>query len=127
MSERMLRREFLTAAGKVVLVIPAAAFLANCGGSSSGMNQQGNSLTVTSSSTLGHNHNLSVPFSDIDQPPAGGVELSTSTASPYGIGTHSHVVTLSTDDLTSIMNGGAVSVDTSTVSDHHHSFTIQMG
>jgi hypothetical protein len=128
MTERMLRREFLTAAGRVVLVLPAAAFLASCGGSSSGMNDSGggSGLTVTSSSALGHSHNLFVPADDVDNPPDSGVTLSTSSSSAYGIGSHSHMVALSNDQLTTIMNGGTVSVDTSTFSDHHHSFTIRM-
>jgi len=56
---------------------------------------------------------------DIDTPPAEGISRSTSTDSG-----HSHMVTITKEQLTNLKNGMKETIKTSVVGDHNHEFTF---
>lgn len=127
MDEMLIRRSFLTRVGRLSIVLPAGALAVRCGGGSDGgMAPPTDGFAVTSSASSGHTHELFVPFDLVEQPATAAASLTTQAASTYGVGSHTHVVALSIDDLTSVMHGGSVDVMSSTSAGHAHAFAIRV-
>lgn len=99
-----------------MLILPALGFLEGCGNSGTG---SGSSLTATSSS-VGHTHTFTISAANLSAPPDAGLSGADSTS-----GGHNHVVTLTKAQLTNIAAGTAVTVSSSTVDSHSHSYTFQ--
>ncbi|HEX7503254.1 MAG TPA: hypothetical protein VF451_07510 [Acidobacteriota bacterium] len=97
-------------------------FLASCSGSGSAVNPPP-TLDFNSSIVLGHFHTITINKSDIDNPPAAGLALTTSVTSA-----HSHRFTMTPDELLSVAAGSAVTVITDFGNGgdgvHTHSFSI---
>ncbi len=122
------RRELLMRFGRLVVIFPALAMAARCGGGGSGDGggDPANGFTIASSTALGHSHDLFVPFEVVEQPAASARSLTSSAASTYTLGGHTHTVVLSVDDLTRIMHGETVTVTSSSTSGHMHAFAIRL-
>jgi hypothetical protein len=115
----MERRTFVIQAGKAFPVIIGALYLVDCGSTTSPSAIAG--VSSTSTVVNGQPHTESVPASD-QLHPANQTYTSSNDAG------HTHVVTLTASQLTTIASGGAVTV-TSTMSavtgSHSHGFTFQ--
>ena len=100
----------------LVLMVTVAIIAApGCGSSASG------DLTVTSSVVGGHSHQITIAGTDIRTPPPGQkVIISTAVGTP----SHTHTVTLTTQDYTDIGNGLPVTKTSSTDAGHSHDFSI---
>src|SRR5436305_7500479 len=108
------RREFLVAAGRLMIALPVgwsiAGTVAGCGsGSTSGgcanagkLVTSGTNLVFTSSCDAAHTHDFTLMTTELSAPPAAGVMRDTSIDT---VDNHSHVVTLSQADLTAIQGG----------------------
>jgi hypothetical protein len=124
-TETMERRQFLINGGKVLLVLPAGWVLANCSNTTSSPAPSTNvgtgTLMFTSSITEGHNHTFSMTVQEIDSPPSGGISRDTSTTL-----NHMHVVTLTAAQMDQIAAGQVVTMDTSLVQNHLHTFAFSL-
>ena len=78
-------------------------------------------LTVTSTNVGNHTHDIIILRSAIQNPPAGQVIYTTTSA---GTPAHTHTVTLTQQNLTDIKNQAPVTVTSSTVNGHSHDFLI---
>jgi hypothetical protein len=118
----MDRREFLIGLGAALLVAPAAFVLNNCGGggSSSANNPPAPAATfsVISSVVFGHTHNVTMQFTDLTDPPSGGVTYVSDGAS------HQHQIFLTEQQLSDISKGGTDTVTSTVVNNHTHDWTI---
>ena len=81
-------------------------------------------ITVTSSVTLGHTHQVTISGADIDNPPVGGRTITTTAYVDAYYNSHSHTITLTQQDFQTIKDGGTVTVTTNVVNGHTHTFTI---
>jgi hypothetical protein len=103
----------------LVLVILAsvaliALMLSACAGGSAG-------LTVTTSTDFEHNHKVTIPSSDLNNPPDAVVLTTTEAGSPL----HSHTVRVTKHDIGDILNGQLVFIVTSRAADgHNHAVTF---
>jgi hypothetical protein len=79
---------------------------------------------ATSTTTLGHNHTVCVPLSDLESTPVGGRTYTTSGAATDG---HVHQVTLTQAQLLAIFAGQTIGVTTSIAESHTHNFSLQEG
>jgi hypothetical protein len=77
-------------------------------------------ITITSSVNAGHTHQVTISSTDIDNPPAADKTIDTTYS-----GGHRHTITLTTQDYESIKNGSEVTVESSSVSGHTHTFVIK--
>ena len=77
-------------------------------------------ITVTSSVNAGHSHDVTIKGADIESPPAADNTIDTSYS-----GGHRHTITLTQQDYESIKNGGEVTVTSSSVGGHTHTFVIK--
>jgi hypothetical protein len=77
------------------------------------------SITYTSSNVLAHTHQVTISTSNYTSPPADGLTQDTTIAQG-----HNHTVTLTQAQLATIGGGGTVTVDTSFVGNHLHTFTF---
>lgn len=77
-------------------------------------------ITVTSSVNAGHTHDVTISGTDINNPPAAGKTIDTTYS-----GGHRHTITLTTQDYESIQSGNEVTVESSSVSGHTHTFVIK--
>jgi hypothetical protein len=122
MTTKLTRREILSQSTTLLLMVPLAP-LAGCSSSSSGSTADSGApapcdgIEDTSTVTNNHTHTLCTLTSDLENPPAAGVDYTTS----FNAG-HSHTVTLTQAQLQSIESGGSVTVTTS--SPYPHNFTI---
>ena len=125
------RREFLTSAGGSVVTLLLTPLVGACGSSSTdyGTTSSTGATTpaascdgagATSTAVEGHTHTLCVPAADLDHPPATGATYTTSIS-----GSHDHAVAFSQAQLTTVLNGGSVTVTTSTVTGHAHDFSVR--
>jgi hypothetical protein len=136
------RREFLSRAGSLVVVLPIGFAFAGCGsdddtnndddgddqdpasysggGSCANANRVGNAGTslVVTSSCAGHTHDFTISDGNLTAPPSSGVNGATTNADG-----HTHTVTLTAADLTAINNGQTVTITSSTVG-HAHTFAF---
>jgi len=116
----MHRRVFVIQAGKKFPVVAGALYLIGCGGSSTSPSGVAD-VQSTSRVANSHTHTANVPASDQLHPADTTYTSSTDSA-------HSHMVTLTANQLSTIASGGSVTV-TSTSSavtgNHTHDFTFQ--
>ena len=77
-------------------------------------------ITVTSSINAGHSHDVTISGTDINNPPAADKTIDTT----YSAG-HRHTITVTAQDYESIKNGGEVTVTSSSVGGHTHTFVIK--
>jgi hypothetical protein len=105
----------------VMLAVLLSAGVLSCGGKSVSTGD----ITVTSSVSIAHSHQVTISGADIDNPPAGGRTITTTSYGDYYINSHSHTITLTQQDFQTIKNGGTVTVTTSVALDHTHTFTIK--
>jgi len=77
-------------------------------------------ITVTSSVNAGHTHDVTIKGADIESPPTADNTIDTSYS-----GGHRHTITLTQQDYESIKNGGEVTVTSSSVGGHAHTFVIK--
>ena len=75
---------------------------------------------ATSSVDDGHSHTVCVAASDLMSPPSGGTRYTTSSDSG-----HTHEIELSSSQLTEIAGGGDVTITTSIVQAHSHTFLLK--
>ena len=99
----------------VMLAVLLSAGVLSCGKSASP-----GDITVTSSVSAGHSHQVTISGADINNPPTGGKTISTTY-----VNSHTHTITLTQQDYQTIKNGGTVTVTTSEVNGHTHTFTIK--
>jgi hypothetical protein len=134
----MNRRELLTKFGTLMLVLPAGRVLVACGGSSYGGSSttidetgspsptptSGNTetLSFTSSVDAGHDHMMTLEVSLLIDSPTDGVSKTTTLNSA-----HTHRVEISEEQLDQIQAGQTLSIETSLVNGHTHSFQLQKG
>jgi|HubBroStandDraft_1064217.scaffolds.fasta_scaffold431974_1 hypothetical protein len=114
------RRMFLSHATTTLLLIPIVA-VAACGGGSSPNGENTGCPGVDTVSTVvdAHTHSVCVLTSDLTAPPAAGATYTSTTA----LG-HSHTITLTAAQLSSINSGQSVTVTSSSVEGHTHDFAI---
>lgn len=105
-----------------LMVISLVVLLLTAGLIGGGCSKATADITVTSSVTLGHTHQVTISAADIDNPPATAQTINTTSANG-----HYHTITLSPEDYQTLKNGGTVTVTTSVVNGHTHTFTIQKG
>jgi hypothetical protein len=67
----------------------------------------------------GHSHTVCVAPADLALPPAEGLTFATSDTDG-----HSHMMTLTQEQLKTIASGREVTVQTTTVQLHHHEFVL---
>jgi len=77
-------------------------------------------IMVTSSVNAGHSHDVTIKGADIESPPTADNTIDTSYS-----GGHRHTITLTQQDYESIKNGGEVTVTSSSVGGHTHTFVIK--
>ena len=77
-------------------------------------------ITITSSVNSGHSHDVTISGADIDSPPAADKTIDTTYS-----GGHRHSITLTPQDYESIKNGGEVTVTSSSVGGHTHTFVTK--
>jgi len=115
----MKRRTFVIEAGKAVPVVIGALYVIGCGNSSTAPSAFAE-VSSTSTTVNGHNHIANIPASD-QQKPADMTYTSSSSLN------HTHMVTLTAAQLSSLGLGGSFTV-TATVStvtgNHAHDFTF---
>lgn len=133
------RREFLVAAGRLMIAVPVGWSIlgaAACGSpSSAGGNSAssscadagklvttGTSLVFTSSCDINHTHDFTLMTTELTAPPAAGVMRDTSVDT---FDNHFHGVTLSQDELTMIESGTPVTKTTSVAGGHTHMYTFR--
>jgi len=116
----MHRRVFLIEAGKAFPVVTGALYVFGCGGSTTSPSGVADILS-TSTLVNGHSHTVNVPASDQLHPVDSTYTSSTDAA-------HTHMVTLTASQLSTLASGGSVTA-TSTASavtgTHAHDFTFQ--
>ena len=115
MSYRSITRFALVVAMVVLLVAGGATSLA-CSKKSTSTGD----VTLTSSVNAGHSHDVTISGADIESPPAADKTIDTT----YSAG-HRHTITLTPQDYESIKNGGEVTVTSSSVGGHTHTFVIK--
>lgn len=134
------RREFLASATTTLLLIPIVACSSSSSPSSSPSSPSSpgspfdggacDGVESTSSLVSQHTHLLCVPTSDLESPPAGGATYTSSVApDPLATGApdsgaHTHTVTLSQAQLSSVQAGQSVTTTSSISLEHDHTFLI---
>jgi hypothetical protein len=98
----------------VMLAVLLSAGVLSCGKSTSP-----GDITVTSSVSAGHSHQITISGADINNP------STQKTISTTYVNFHTHTITLTQQDYQTIKNGGTVTVTTSEVNGHTHTFTIK--
>jgi hypothetical protein len=123
---RASRREFLSAAGRVIVMVPAGMALGviACDGGSDecdnegDVDEQDDRIVYTSKCGSGHTHDFTVMRAVLSEPPDDGLRGQTTSYE----GKHSHTVELSADDLAMIASGMTVTKRSSLDAAHRHSF-----
>lgn len=123
------RRDFLATAGTGLVALVLTPIVSACGGDDDNASSVSPTTPVscdgageTSTVVDGHSHTVCVPNADIDDPPAAGSPYVTSVADG-----HQHDVLLTADELTTVANGGSVTVTTTVELGHTHDFSIHRG
>jgi hypothetical protein len=126
----MNRRDFV----ERLLVLPFGVFLLRCSSSSTtgyagpATNRDppgapptvsGSRVVYTSSNVDEHTHTFAIDLEDFANPPDDGVSGETSEDAQ-----HTHTLSLSSLNLTSVQNGGTLKVTTSSDAGHTHVFTF---
>ncbi|HET9830861.1 MAG TPA: hypothetical protein VFP91_04110 [Vicinamibacterales bacterium] len=116
----MQRRVFLIQAGKAVPAVVGAIYMISCGDSTVAPSAVA-SISSVSTTVNGHTHDVGIPASD-------QMKGTTTTYTTSATLSHDHMVTLSSSQLTTLGQGGSVTVTStsSTVTGNHtHDFTFQ--
>lgn len=113
----------LLVSGAAVLLLFAGVLNLAC--SSSKTPSTSSDITVTSTVTLAHTHQVTIKGTDIDNPPSADKTINTTEYGTAGYGGHYHTITLTPQDYQTIKDGGTVTVTTSVVNEHTHDFTIK--
>ena len=122
----MNRQTFL----ETLLILPIGVFLVRCSSSDSGTSggagspaappsKSGTQTSYTSSNEQSHFHTFSLDDASLTAPPAAGVSGDTSSAQ-----SHTHSVSISSDQLQRVATGQSLMVTTSSTSGHAHVFTF---
>src|SRR5689334_19186868 len=98
----MDRREFFRKCGMTFMAATTARLLAGCGGGGGGASVPANSFSVTSAVAQGHAHTIDVIRTDLSTPPAAGVVYVSSPPTTAYIENHTHSITLTSQQLTTI-------------------------
>jgi hypothetical protein len=117
---RMRRNHIL---GLSVLGVLAAFLIVGgtaCKGSTTAPTNPPEEKSFISTTAQSHTHSVQVTRLAIDSTPADGYSHATSL-----VNSHVHTFTLSQSQLQSLKNGAKLDIDTSTDSNHFHTFTIQ--
>jgi hypothetical protein len=127
------RREFLGRATVTLLLVPLVE-CSSSGAHASGPDEDGgpppeagacDGVLTTSTNVSNHTHTLCVPQSDLTSPPAeGATYTSSNNLDPINDEYHTHTVTLSAQQLSSIEGGAEVLVTSSLDDLHTHQFAI---
>lgn len=116
---KMNRREFLRTFGTAMVAAPATLYLTGCGGDDSAAPASVDGFSIQSTVVNGHSHNVVVKNADLASPPAAGVRYTSD-----GLG-HTHMITLTQQQLVDINEGRAVSVDSDADNTgHSHAWNI---
>jgi len=114
----MNRREFLVRVGGTLVAVPMVLEAVSCGSDSSpAAPAPTDRFSVTSTSTNGHTHRITLLCTDLTQ---NGITYTSTTDSG-----HSHQVTIDATKLQSIAVGGTETVQNTPDGTHMHSWTIQ--
>ena len=124
------RRDFLVAAGRLMVALPVGWSIVGCGSSTTANScanadklvTSGASLVFTSSCDLTHTHDFTLMTSELSTPPTAGV-MRDSSADPFD--NHTHSVTLTQAELMSIAGGTTVMKTTSLVNQHTHTYMFR--
>ena len=125
------RREFLFAAGRLMIVLPVGWSIAGCGNGSSTSGGCGNagklatsgsSLVFTSSCDASHTHDFTLMTTELSAPAATGIVRDTSIDT---FDNHSHSVTLSQAELMMIESGATVTKATTPTNGHEHTYMFR--
>jgi hypothetical protein len=118
----LTRRQLLARGTTLLLLTPVLSpMIAACSSDDSSGDDTGGTcdgFESTSTNNDNHTHTACVLTSDLDSPPAAGV---TYTSSSVG---HTHKITLSSAQLTTIGGGGSVTVTSSSDDGHTHNWTL---
>ena len=113
----MERRTFLARLGQTLVAVPAVTITLGCGGDDpADPADDGESFTIDSSTDAGHEHTLTLSCASLK---GGLVSYFSSDAAG-----HTHVVGLTFDEVTRILNEESV-VATTTSGGHSHTWSIQ--
>lgn len=91
-----------------------------CGGAGD-VKSSGGTLTVTSSCSGGHTHDLEIEAAALSMPPEAGLTRDTSRYE----GGHNHAVTLTAAQLAQIQDGETVTVTSTSSGGHTHGFELR--
>jgi hypothetical protein len=126
------RRQFLMAAGRVMIALPIGWSIAGCGSSSSASGSacsnadklvtMGTSLVFTSSCDSSHTHDFTLMTTELSAPAAAGVMRDTSI-DPFD--NHAHTVTLTQAELTTIEGGATVTKASTPTNGHQHTYMFR--
>ena len=114
----MFHKSLVKVAAVSVLVLVLVGVLVSLGCSKKSAST--GDITVTSSVNAGHSHQVTIAGTDINSPPAADKTIDTT----YSAG-HRHTISLTTQDYESIQSGNEVTVESSSVSGHTHTFVIK--
>lgn len=116
----MNRKLFLKWSLAGLAAFAVLALWPGCGGSSSSTPPPTTGGTFTSSNVQSHTHTVTLNQSEVESPPGAGISRQTST-SVY----HSHLFVMTQAELQSVNSGNTVTITTSVVSGHSHTFDIK--
>jgi len=119
----MTRKEFLKFSLSGIVGGAALALWPSCSGSSSTTPPPTTGGTFTSSTVETHTHTVTLDRSEVESPPAAGISRDTSS-NAYPI-LHSHVFAMTQAELQSVNSGNTVTISTSVISGHSHTFDIK--
>jgi len=115
----MRRIDFLKTVVAGALALAAEGITAACSSPAAATNPS-DSKTFNSSTSSSHYHTITIQKTEVDTPPATGINRPTSSASG-----HSHSFVMAQAELQTVLGGGSVVVTTGEASGHTHDFTIQ--
>jgi hypothetical protein len=124
------RRDFLFAAGGLMIALPVGWSIAGCGSGTTANNcanadklvTSGTSLVFTSSCDLTHTHDFTLMTTELTTPPSAGVMRDTSVDT---FDNHMHSVTLTQAELMMIESGTPIMKTTSLVNQHTHTYMFR--
>jgi hypothetical protein len=130
---KVSRREFLVAAGRLMIALPAGWAIAGCGSSSSNataggcadagkLASSGTSLVFTSSCDASHTHDFTLMTTELSAPAASGVMRDTSIDT---FDNHKHTVTLTEAELAMIQGGATVTKASTPTNGHDHTYMFR--
>ena len=114
----MNRRHFIIEAGKAFPAMAGMVYLVGCDSNSSVDDNPGPmNVIAISSVSVGHTHSSAIPAGDLTSTSSRNYGSSSSSG-------HSHSVTLAAAQLSTINQGGEVTVTSTSAQGHTHQFTF---